>query len=164
MTTIQINDIVTVLRGSQKGYTFTVAGTTETEAVDLAGQTYKFGNLRIDGHVEPEDEIEEPVAPTRPKASRGRRPATTTEDLPLCRCGCGWQVLKRNRAFRQGHDQRYRGQLVRELETTPDEGRVEEVIDELMRHWFDIYTREELRSRAKGIDGPEQQGAVEVIE
>lgn len=33
--------------------------------------------------------------------------------LPKCQCGCGKEVLKNNRSYLQGHDQRHRGILLR---------------------------------------------------
>jgi hypothetical protein len=71
--------------------------------------------------------------------------ARTEDDLPACLCGCGLQVLRKGRTFRQGHDQRYRGQIIRQMMASDDEAEALEAIRELQRHW--VYSTEEMLDR-----------------
>ena len=44
----------------------------------------------------------------------------TPEPLPPCGCGCGLEVLKKTRSYRQGHDARHKGILIRRVRDMAD--------------------------------------------
>lgn len=47
-------------------------------------------------------------------------PLHTPEPLPPCGCGCGQSVLRKKSTYRQGHDARHRGILIRRVREIAD--------------------------------------------
>lgn len=127
---------------------------TKVQLEDGTVKAFRNGQVEVAPEPVVEPEVARPnfkVARPQGRNSRVRtRQPESTEPMPECRCGCGMEVLKRNRSYRQGHDQRHRGILLRELAATDDVEQSEGIIAELQRHWD--YSRAELQEKRTTIN------------